>query len=105
MTLALEIILGWSEKMQDFATNFRYVLRNMWRYWEVYVYFALFVIVVTAIIGGPFKQAIIHKLENQIEVIKYQNERSIEDRSYLHKELENTRSSLKRLEVKAKTNE
>lgn len=62
-----------------------------------------FFVVMSAIVGGAAKQAIIHQLEHQIEIIKVQNANSLTDRTYLHSELENTRSALKRLEKKVQS--
>jgi hypothetical protein len=59
----------------------------------------------SAIVSGSVKDAIINQFEKQIEVIKYQNKVSIEDRQFLHSELNNTRTALKRLETKIKSNE
>lgn len=42
------------------------------------------------------------KIEGALKVIEDQNQRSMEDRAYLHGELKNTRESLMRLEGKVK---
>jgi hypothetical protein len=42
-------------------------------------------------------------LNTEIEIIQQQNQRSIDDRKHLNFELENTRSSLKRIEKAVKT--
>lgn len=75
----------------------------MW--WETYIVLFLFFIIVSAIVSGSVKDTMVKSLEGQINVIKDQNQRSIEDRSYLHEELKNTRSALKRLENKVKSGE
>lgn len=63
-----------------------------------------FFIAMSAIVGGSAKQAIIRQLEGQINIIKIQNINSINDRAFLHSELQNTRDALKRLERKVKSN-
>lgn len=90
--------------MQDFSNSFRFALRRMWTWWETYVAIILFIIIFSAIVSGSVKDTVVKQLESQIQTIKDQNQRSIEDRSYLHQELENTRSALRRLEVKVKSN-
>jgi hypothetical protein len=102
-----EITKNWSENMSDalheFARNVRFVLRQMWTWWETYIIMFCFLVLFSGIVGWTAKQEIINQLENQIEVIKIQNDNSIKDRNYLHEELKNTRESLHRLESKVRT--
>jgi hypothetical protein len=101
------ITKNWSDNMSDalhdFAGNVRFVFRRMWTWWETYLIMFCFLVLFSVVVGGSAKQEIIKGLENQIEVIKIQNDNSIKDRNYLHEELKNTRESLHRLESKVRT--
>lgn len=92
-----------SDALHDFAGNVRFVFRRMWTWWETYLIMFCFLVLFSVVVGGSAKQEIIKGLENQIEVIKIQNDNSIKDRNYLHEELKNTRESLHRLESKVRT--
>lgn len=101
-----------SDAMHEFSRNVRFAFRQIWTWYETYIIIICFLIVMSVIVGGSAKQALIEQHEKQIEVIKFQNKNSIEDRDYLHKELENTRKelkstrdSLRRLEFKVRSEE
>ena len=62
-----------------------------------------FSVLLLSVTGIAVRLATVRQLEEQIRIIKEQNVNSINDRAYLHEQLENSRAALKRLEVKVKT--
>ena len=57
------------------------------------------------IIKGMIRDQFAEHAKMQIETIQSQNQRSLDDRQYLHDELRETKASLKRLERAVKTGE
>jgi len=107
----------WSDLMESINPEaMRATLRNMWRWWETYIFFGGLLFFIAFAVHGSVKDAATKMLRQELavikqqykedlETVKVQNERSIEDRAFLHMELKNTRDSLKRLEKKVQSDQ
>lgn len=112
--------------MQEFTRNLRFAFRKIWTWWETYLSIACVSVIMAAITFIPIRQSMVGKMDHQIQTLAGQNQRSIEDRDYLHhyvdrmkemikdqakenrntrEELRNAKEALKRLESKVKSQE
>ena len=77
----------------------------MWRWPELYVAIIAATILVRVVFDAAFKDKVATYYQGQIESMKAQDQRSIDDRAWLHEELTNTKAALRRLEKTVKTGE
>ena len=101
---APEITRKWGRLMENLA-NARAVFRGMWRWPETWAAVCIALLLGRLVVNAGVQEKLAEHNKAQIEVIKEQNDHSIQDRTFLHAELANTKAALRRLEKTVKTGE
>ena len=105
LTPAVGIIKKWGELKEATVSHARLILRQCWKWPEVWAAVVIFSLLMRIIFNASFQEKMTEQTKATIEQIKEQNAQSISDRIYLREELSNTKSALKRLERTVKTGE
>lgn len=90
--------------MENLA-NAREVFRGMWRWPELWAAILVAAVFARMIVNAGVQEKLSDYNRSQIDAIREQNQRSIDDRAFLHEELTNAKAALRRLEKTIKTGE
>ena len=130
MIAAVASIQAWGSTMNEVRERADYILKNAWRWPLVWAWVAVIGLSIAASVGMMVRETVtmhierqlsvakeqINMLEAQAEVLKVQNINSMDDRAYIHQQVDSNakaaahfgteinaiRDALKRLEARSK---